>query len=572
MKLSNSPLQKIAAKKNPNTPGNKAVYKDPLLVKGLKRFDGLWGKLGIDASQLYAILRLKLLMDDRRNSVNSNSNGKKSKLTGAKANLLVQFIFGFMMAILMAIPLDLFYRVTTIVAMNFFFMVMYMVSDFSNVLLDVRDKDIIMTKGVSDKTMNTARIIHVSYYLLIMFFALNIMSIVVAVVKDGPLSLVAFLLLLILMSFFVIFLTTILYSLILERFSGEKLKDIINMFQVVLSVATVVGYQFVGRVFNFIDFNMTVSIKWWTYILPPFWYSSMFKVIVEGDLSRAYVIMTIIGIIVPVVMAVLFFKVILTRYEGYLAKLQVEDGVYIPKNQPIKNFLFKLMSKDHVERAFIRFSDANLSRDRMVKRMIYPNYALGIAFPFIMILSFARGSGLTEMANSRFYLYAYLGAVLFVTNFQFVQFSEHHQASFIYDSFPIEDKSVILRGAAKAYFIKFVLPGLLILNVVFGVLCGVRSIPGLILIDVMSYLLLALKIKISTPQLPFSKEPHSTGNQDLGATFGLMIIAGAMAGIHYVIDRFAYPGQIIAIILAVVVSKVLFSSLVNLQKGLESKA
>ncbi len=57
------------------------------------------------------------------------------------------------------------------------------------------------------------------------------------------------------------FFTAILYYFILKIFDGEKLKDIINYFQIVLSVVLALGYQIIPRVFDFTSVNVNFKIK-----------------------------------------------------------------------------------------------------------------------------------------------------------------------------------------------------------------------------------------------------------------------------------------------------------------------
>lgn len=520
-----------------------------VLIKIISKFKWVFRKSGIDFDTLVTILKLKLTLDDRKTASNMSMSvdTRTGKLQGMKANLLMQVFVGLFLGFVMFLPLDLFFKVTTIVSMDFFFMVMYMISDFSSVLLDVRDKNIIMTKPVDNKTMNAARILHIAYYMILLFLALNLASIAIGVVKHGALFLVSYMVMMVFLCFFIIFLTTILYSVLLNRFNGEKLKDIINAFQIVLSVVTIIAYQLMGRVFEFAEATMTlnIDIKWWTYLLPPAWFGGLFKVIVEQDFSAHFVAMAMLSIIVPIILGAFLIKTVMPKFESYLSKLQIEDGVFVDKHTigaRLKERIYQSISKDHVERAFIRFTDYNLSRDRRLKLVIYPNHTMSFIFPFIIILPFLqdKGSlieGIQSMNGSFVYLSLYLAMIFFITNFEFLQFSEHYEAAFIYDSFPIDNKHVILKGAMKAYYIKYVLPAMLVLSVLYGFLCGTTAIPGLVFINIVSLLLLTIRVNLFPVELPFSKPFGTTGNKNLVMTFGFMAICGVLALFHFLILR-----------------------------------
>lgn len=543
-----------------------------LLIKILNRLKWLFSKTNVDFEMLISILTLKLTLDERKSPINLN-DGKEKKVKGLKANLLMLVFVGFFVGMMMTTPFDLFYKITIVASMDLFFMVMYMVSDFSGVLLDVRDKNIIMTKPVNQQTMNAARIIHIVYYMVAMFLAVNLMSMVLGTGVYGPKILLAFLVMMIALSFLIVIITTILYSALLERFSGEKLKDIINIFQIVLSITTILAYQVAARIFEFVDLQLTINIKWWTYLMPPAWYAGMFKVIVDGSTVPAYVIMAITGIVIPILSGMVLIKWIFPKFESYLMKLQIEDGVFINKNNMssrIKTLLFNVFSRNHTELAFMKFSDSNLSRDRKLKLMIYPNQAISMLFPFIMLFPIIQGSegivaGITGLKGSMSYVVLYMSTMFFTTNFDFVQYSEKFEASFIYDSFPIDNKNIIMTGALKAYYFKYVLPGMIVMSAIFIVLCGVNSIWGILLVNVITVLLLAIKINFSKLGLPFSREMIPGGNKNIGATFVYMGICGAIAAAHFFIIKNNLLFNVGVGFIAVILIKVAFSKALKKQ-------
>ncbi len=512
-----------------------------VLIKIITFFEKIIRKTSIDFEALITILKLKLTLDDRKPSVSMSADSSKQKLTGMKANLLMQAFVGLFLGFFMFLPLDLFYKVTVIVSMDLFFMIMYMISDFSGVLLDIRDKNIIMTKPVNSQTMNAARIIHIIYYMLMMFLALNLASIVIGVIKHGALFLLCYLFMMFFLSFFIVFLTTILYSMLLNRFNGEKLKDIINIFQIVLSVVTIVAYQLMGRIFEFVDMNIQLSIKWWTFLIPSTWFAGLFKVVVDGDFAPHFVAMAVMSILVPIVLGTVLIKNILPKFENYLAKLQIEDGVFIRKNgllARMKEMIYQKIAKNNVERAFMRFTDYNLSRDRRLKLMLYPNLTMSFIFPFIILLPLIQGhtsiaQGIMSLKGSAAYISLYLTLAIVITNFEYLQYSDCSEASFIYDSFPIESKRVIYKGAMKAYYIKYMLPAMFFLSVIFTMLCGLEALPGLVFLNIVSVLILTIRVNNFKMGLPFSKAIGTTANKDLSMTLSIMAIAGGFALLHF---------------------------------------
>lgn len=518
-----------------------------LLLKIIKPMKPFFRKSAVDFDQMVHILNLKLTLDDRKTNL-PNEGGNSKKLTGFKSNLLMLAFLGFFMGMIMTMPFDLFLKMAIIASMDLFFMVMYMVTDFSNVLLDLRDKQIIMTRPVNSETLNTAKIIHIIYYMIAMFFSLNAAAIVFGVGAYGIRILGAFLVMMVTLSLLVVFATTILYTVLLAFFSGEKLKDVLNVFQIAVTIFTIVIYQVLARVFEFTALEVTVSVDWWTYLLAPAWFAGLFKVIVEGG---NYGWFAVLALIVPFGLGALLKSFILPKFEFYLGKLQIEEGLRAQRRSKFKTRLYGLLAFNQTERAFMWFADSNLKRDRKLKRMIYPNQAMAMIFPLIMMYSVLETSGsLTEglagLKGSFQYMTLYLSTLFLTTNFELVQFSETHEAAFIYDSFPIDNKNLILTGASKAYLIKYELPIMAVMGFLMLVLMGWSALPGVIVIEAAALFLMGIKLNMGKMNLPFSKEMVPGGNKKIGETFVFMAIIGGLWAIHY----FLIQNQIVWSVLA----------------------
>ncbi|MFZ3579918.1 hypothetical protein [Virgibacillus sp. DJP39] len=76
---------------------------------------------------------------------------------------------------------------------------------------------------------------------------------------------------------FIIAFTALIYIVTLQFFSGERLKDIINFVQIILSVGIVLGYQVLARSFEIIDLAVSYSFSWWHVFIPPIWFGAPFE-------------------------------------------------------------------------------------------------------------------------------------------------------------------------------------------------------------------------------------------------------------------------------------------------------
>lgn len=163
------------------------------------------------------------------------------------------------------------------------FMIMTsMISDFSSVLLDIRDRNIIMTKPVNGRTVGMARAIHAGVYLFLLTGSLTGVPLIAALITHGIGFFLIFLVELILINMLILVTTSLVYLLMMKFLDGEKLKDMINMVQILLSVGIAIGYQLVIRSFDMFDFGMIFTPAWWQLLLPPLWYAAVYEWLFAG--------------------------------------------------------------------------------------------------------------------------------------------------------------------------------------------------------------------------------------------------------------------------------------------------
>ena len=199
------------------------------------------------------ILQIKLTMDGRRVSTVMGNN-KKTDESKEKNNYLCLLMFNAFMSIfiglIMMSNMPAMKSTNIVIGINLFMMISLMISDFSAVLLDVKEKNILLPKPIDSKTFNAAKTTHICIYLMGLSLSLNLIPLVIGTIKYGVLFFVIFIIENILAVLIVIAITALLYTLVLKFFDGEKLKDIINYFQILLAFIFAFGYQLVGRVFN----------------------------------------------------------------------------------------------------------------------------------------------------------------------------------------------------------------------------------------------------------------------------------------------------------------------------------
>src|SRR5688500_10687169 len=197
----------------------------------------------MDYVQLRAIVATKLTMDNRRQLVAYRRRSKAEPGNTFIMTLVFYSIFGgFVSLAVVNIPsfvLSMIVFFTYIMVM----VSMTLITDFSSILLDTSDNTIILPRPVDSRTLFAARLTHILLYLSQLALGLSLIPAIVVLVQHGGWILLAFLVLIGLAIVTSVVITNALYLLLMQFTSEEKLKSIINYFQIVMAIFIMAGYQ-----------------------------------------------------------------------------------------------------------------------------------------------------------------------------------------------------------------------------------------------------------------------------------------------------------------------------------------
>gem|GEM_PF-4954363 len=363
--------------------------KDFSVLKLLDKLAHLFNKLHVDYPTMRRILQVKLLMDERRvPTILSNSQKPEGK-NSFKSSLFLYGFIGLFIGLLMLLPLPLFVTMNIVFGTIMFMVMATMISDFSTVLLDVKDKNILLPRPVDSKSVNTAKIIHIVIYLITITLSISGPALLIGSIKHGIVFTLIFLIELILICFLVVFITSILYLAILSMFDGEKLKDIINYFQILLSAFMLISYQFIGRIFDLSRVTITYDPAWWHFFIPTTWFAAPFTLFIEHNFTGFFTWSSLLGIIIPGLTTLLYVFLVMPYFESKLQKLNSSSGHIRQTNikEKLQQAAARLLCFSPTESAFYRFTQNMLANERKLKLRMYPHLAFAIIMPFIIMAS-----------------------------------------------------------------------------------------------------------------------------------------------------------------------------------------
>lgn len=529
-------------------------------LKILDVFRPLFRMFGVDYPVMRKILGMKLMMDQRRQpSILSGSN-KKPKGNMFLKSLGIYALYGLFLTPILFLGDNLMFQMSIIFGVSMFILMTSMVSDFSSVLLDVRDKTILHTKPVSSKTISTAKVIHVAIYMTMLTGAFIAIPALAVLGTKGILFFLLFIVVLLLLVLLIIALTALIYIYILQFFSGEKLKDIINYMQIVLALGIIVGYQVLIRAFDFTGMDYTYDFSWWHILIPPMWFGAPFEMFFHSNYSSELILLASLVIVVPVIAISLYLRM-MPSFERNLQKLMEEAHQGKRKMRRLDHFWAKMVCFKKEERVFFHFASIMLSQEREFKLKVYPILGMAFVFPFIFMFNImTAGGSFQDVREGGSYFGIYFTGIMIATAVHALGSSENYKGSWVFQATPVESYQTIYSATLKALFVKLYVPVFLVLSAIFIGIFSTRIIPDLLIVLVSIALCTVIAYKlVASNKYPFS-EPFASmqeGGNNM-VYFLFMFVVGAFTLIHFIVSLI--PASIALYVYLVILSGVTFFS------------
>ncbi|ETI87651.1 MAG: ABC transporter, permease protein [Clostridium butyricum DORA_1] len=504
------------------------------LLKFLDKFKGLYTRVGVDYEKMRIILKIKLTLDRRRTStIMGSSNKKDEESENSFVYALIMYgIIGAFIGIIILSSSNAMFSFSIAFGMFMFFVLTSFISDFSNVLLDVRDKNVIGTKGVNNKTIAAAKVTHICYYIFLISLALSWLSII-GMFRFGILTGILFLGELIVADILMIVITALIYLFILRFFNGEKVKDIINFVQIALTIVMTIGYQFLGRMFNVFDLNIVYKSRIWNLLLPPMWFAAPLYAVNGGEINKIIIMLITLAFIVPIIAIILYLKNI-SKFEDSLSKLNSVRNNEKEKSKGVFYRFGRWTCRNNEEKATYNLSVSVMKREREFKLKAYPNLGFIIIFPILFIFIFTNNYEGIESIPLSMSLNIYWFILMIPSILMTLQYSNDYKAAWIYESVFIKDTANIYRGAYKALIVNLLLPLYLVESVIFTVIFGIQVLGILIIVFIFLLIFIATEHIIGKLSLPFTTKAGvvNNGSNLLNILLG-MILVGIAATINY---------------------------------------
>ncbi|WP_066306328.1 hypothetical protein [Bacillus sp. FJAT-29814] len=529
--------------------------KDFRTLKILDLFRRAFERSGIDYPVMRKILAVKLTMDGRRTPTIFNQQAKKKNKP--EENGFIKSLGMYALLSVMLIPLVVFgkyymYQMSIFFGVIMFLVMTSMISDFSNVLLDIRDKGILGTKPIGKKTITAAKTVHIAIYLFFLTAAIATAPLIAGTVRHGILFLLLTLAGLILINLFIVVLTSIIYYFILRFFDGEKLKDIINYVQIGLSISIAVGYQVVVRAFNFVDMNITFTPSWWQFFVPPIWFAAPYELILGQQSSLYLIAFSLLAVLIPL-LSIIIYSRMMPSFESNLQKLANQSGESKRKERKWKNWLAGVICRSKEERLFFRFADNMMRNEREFRLKVYPALGMALVFPFIFMFNEIQMNSYANLISSKWYLAIYFCSVMIPNAVAMLRYSGKYKGAWIYQTAPIRELASLYSAVLKVFIVNLFFPIFFILSVIFVGMFGFKIIPDLLVVLIASILYTVVCSLFLKGTLPFSESFEDAAQSGGLKIFLALLLVGVFIGLHFVVTFIPF-GVIIYLFLLLAVT------------------
>ena len=534
-------------------------------LKILDLFRPLFEAFGVEYEKMRLIVNMKLTLDKRKNNSSENKNSLMQ-------SVILYLIIGFVASRIIVMQLDIMTKMTVLFALIFVMLLTCFITDFSSVILDTYDRHIIGITDVKDITLNMAKIVHIIIYISIISLSISAFSILMILMAYNIGFCLLFILCMILMDFLLIMMTSVIYYLLIKIFKGEKLKDVLNLFQIFMILVFSIMYYFITSSLSDIQINYTFSINAYDLFIPFMWFASLFCVIFYGKIQTLYIIMAILGIIVPILSILIYIK-LTPAFERNLEKL--EQVSYNEKDSKTKkSFVSKLgnkICKNNEEKSFFEFIYINLSRDREFKTRVYPTLASGIIMPLVLLfVTYDRSISIMEylksLSTTNNFLNIYLAVILLQNCILLLKYSKEYEASFIYDVLPISKKKNIYSAEFKVIIIKLFVPVFIIIGIPYLILFKAKFIVHLLIAFVSTIFISMGTFRVNDKSLPFSEDYAVTANTSNFLNIIKSIgFVGVAVLLHYlIILKAPYIFSVAYLILLILIMKIIWNKVFDI--------
>lgn len=532
------------------------TFVDKLFLRLVRFFYPVLEKTGVDIHQLHEILRVKLLMDNRRPK-NMFATRRRSAMTEQSKPASQWLMLFFILLMGFFISMLLFLKATPLLGQSVYFIIfmvlmsLTLISDFTTVLIDTRDQFILLPRPVDDRTVAVSRILHIAIYVLRLALLQGLPGIIMmGIIDKSVFSSLLFLVQIIEATFLCILFINIIYLLLMRSVSPQKFKDAISYFQVILSSLIFAAYL-LPRLLNLSAIShFNLLAHWWGYVLPPVWIAALNEALMHAHRANLTIsLLAIIGFTLPLAGLWFVAKVLAPGFNKRLAELATSDSTTSTAKSKTQSYKIDLRDRianfiapNPIENAGFRMTWKLAARTREFKVKVYPSFAFVLMY-FLYFALNTRGSSLSQkfhqLQNGFSYLFlVYLSTMVLSNILSNISQSEKYKAAWVYYALPVKTPGKILSGMYKAVIAFYFLPYCALLTILMTFVWGPQVINDAILAFLICTACGMLLALLMVKGLPFSRPVlNKQAGGKMIVSLIVPLVIGSLGYGHYLLAK-----------------------------------
>jgi ABC-2 type transport system permease protein len=525
-----------------------------------------YSRLGVNAAHLRSILTTKLIMDDRRPNTFQQANKKKDKPVSSATigTMMLSALLGCFFLTGFAVGKDYVTHLTIYFSMYIFMLASTLISDFTSVLIDVRDNYIILPKPVNDRTVVVARLLHITIHLSKLVVPMTLPGLIFMCIKLNAWSTLILFVMVLFVTIFTIFLINALYIIILKVTTPQKFQTIISYFQIFFAVFIYGGYQLVPRLIDKVSIHgYDISSNNWIWLAPSYWFAGAWQLLAAFEVQPAWLIAFVLSVAVPVLSILVVVKYFAPSFNQKLSMIAGSSAEAAPKADAKKivsttsayvTTLAKTFAAKGAERMAFLNCWKMTARSKEFKMKVYPSFGYLFVYIIIMLmnsktLSLEDFRQQTTEGKILLVSVIYFSSFMLVTAISQIAYSDKFKAAWIYFVAPIQSPGELITGALKSAMLKFYVPIIIVVAIPAIWLGGVKVVPNLALGLFNELLICSLIAYISVRHLPFSVNQSTASKSGTFIRNLFMLLIPAIIGFaHYFIYDYTWVVSIVAVL------------------------
>lgn len=509
--------------------------------------------LGADPEGFRIIFLTSLKIDFR--TARTARGGRGNPFAGILVSYLVLgTILGVLLGAQPLAPLSFAVALFTLSMMNTLLAVLM---DFHLAILGPEDAEVIGTRPVSDRTYFLARLCNFLFYVGAIGVSLHLGPAVFVSMRGDPAFGAGLLGAGVMAGFFCAGAVVLLYGLVIRLSDLERMKDLLVIVQVLMTLTLIGVYQLVAKTDRLGQTDFAAG-AWQG--APPVWFGALAS-LAAGETDGPRLWLALVAALSTLAAAMLPLPLMSFRYSEYLGSLRSmrrKSKTAVPAPRPP---LWARMFLSPGAWRFFEFCRIHTMRDRVVKMAGLP-MAL---FPLLFLgWALAKG-GLDNPFETAavdipvpFSFVVPFFVVLGAAHLVFVmQTGEHHAGAWVMRVLPIERTADVVRGWHMWIMLGFVTPLLVVFAVASAVAWGA---PGEACLNAALFWLLAdaavsISMLVQVKDFPFSRQStRGDTSRVMSIYVALVAVVGAVTALQLAAYRTPalLPGYALVLLIACV--------------------